>query len=206
VSGVCTRCFLKIRLPEADIEVQGDVAKEVEAVMQSAVRELLDEKEKRSFTKSGTVPRLFLSYRRADSRAIAGRIYDRLVHEYGKDNIFMDVDTIPPGVDFREHIRTAIGRCHALMAVIGPRWFGDTKAHGGLDDPRDFVRVELELALERGIPIIPVLVEGATIPTPDEIPPSIRDLVFRNASQVDSGRDFHPHMDRLIGELRGLLA
>ena len=205
VSGTCTRCFLKIRLPNADIEVRGDVAKEVESVMQSAVKEVLDGKGRQSFAKPGPVFRLFLSYRRADSRAIAGRIYDRLVHEYGKDNVFMDVDTIPPGVDFRKHIRTAIIGCHALIAVIGPRWLGGTEARGGLDNPRDFVRVELELALERDIPIVPVLVDGATMPTPDGLPASIRDLVFRNASQVDSGRDFHPHIDRLITELGGLL-
>ena len=104
----------------------------------------------------------------------------------------MDVDNIPPGADFREHLVAAIERCDALLAVIGDNW-GQR-----LFDSRDFVRVEIESALKKGLQIIPLLVGDVSMPTESDVPAEIREFVYRNAEKIDPGRDFHYHMDRLI--------
>ena len=142
--------------------------------------------------------KIFLSYRREDSIGIAGRIYDRLNVHFGDGNVFRDIDNIPFGVDFREYIDAAVGQCDLFLAVIGTRWAGESDARRRIDDPRDFVRIEIESALKRGIPVIPILIDHATMPTDADLPPSLAGLVYRNAIDVDQGRDFHPHVDRLI--------
>src|SRR5947209_12396451 len=122
------------------------------------------------------MPKIFISYRREDSEHIAGRIYDRLEPCFGRDNVFLDIDTIPFGVDFREHLDQAVGRCDVLLAVIGERWLevrfkdGPKEGQRRLDDPTDFVRIEIESALARGIPVIPVLVGTARMPDYLELP------------------------------------
>jgi branched-chain amino acid transport system substrate-binding protein len=152
------------------------------------------------------MPQLILSYRRSDSAAIAGRIFDRLVSRYGHDSVFMDVDNIPFGLDFRQYIRDALAECDALIVVIGRRWAGE-RDDGSLRirDETDPVRLEIETALEKGIPIVPVLVDGAVMPKATDLPDSLRDFSFRNAADVDTGRDFHPHLDRLIRSLDRLV-
>ena len=142
--------------------------------------------------------KIFLSYRRQDSAGVAGRIYDRLRAHFGSDAVFMDIDSIPFGEDFREHIDAAVGQCDVVLAVIGTKWAGETDAHRRLDDPRDFVRIELESALHRNLPVIPILIDHARMPGEADLPPSLARLAFRNAIDVDQGRDFHPHVDRLI--------
>jgi len=142
--------------------------------------------------------KIFLSYRRQDSAGVAGRIYDRLCAHFGSDSVFMDIDSIPFGEDFREHIDSAVGQCDVVLAVIGTKWAGETGAHRRLDDPKDFVRIELESALHRNLPVIPILIDHATMPGEADLPPSLAHLAFRNAIEVDQGRDFDPHVDRLI--------
>jgi formylglycine-generating enzyme required for sulfatase activity len=142
--------------------------------------------------------KIFISYRRQDSAGVAGRIYDRLRAHFGNDAVFMDIDSIPFGVDFREHIDAAVGQCDVVLAVIGTKWAGETDAHRRLDESGDFVRLELESALYRNLPVIPVLIDRASMPREAELPPSLAKLAFRNAIDVDQGRDFHPHVDRLI--------
>jgi formylglycine-generating enzyme required for sulfatase activity len=144
------------------------------------------------------MPRIFLSYRRKDSAGVAGRIYDRLRAHFGNDAVFMDIDSIPFGEDFREHIDAAVGQCDVVLAVIGMKWAWKTKTQRRLDDPRDFVRIELESALNRNLPVIPILIDEARMPSEADLPPSLARLAFRNAIDVDQGRDFHPHIDRLI--------
>jgi formylglycine-generating enzyme required for sulfatase activity len=145
------------------------------------------------------MPKIFISYRRDDSAGMAGRVYDRLEARFGRDNIFMDIDAIPLGVDFREHLHREVGECDVVLAVIGRNWFGRT-AEGvrRLDDPKDFVRIEIEAALARGIPVIPVLIDKVTMPAESELPASVASLAYRNAILVDPGRDFHGQVDRLI--------
>ena len=144
------------------------------------------------------MPRIVISYRRADSAAIAGRIFDRLTQRYGGGAIFMDIDEIPFGIDFRDHIAEVLATCDAIVAVMGPRWLTGSGETSRILDETDPVRIEVQAALERGIPVIPVLVEGAGMPQPTDLPEPLVPLAYRNACEVASGRDFHVHVDRLI--------
>jgi formylglycine-generating enzyme required for sulfatase activity len=151
------------------------------------------------------MPKIFLSYRRQDSLGVAGRIYDRLRTHFGDDAIFWDMDAIPFGLDFREHIRSAVDQCDVLLAVIGRHWAGATGPARRIDDPRDFVRIEIEAALERDLPVIPILIDRAEMPGEADLPPSLARLAYRNAIELDQGRDFHHHVDRLINGIERLL-
>lgn len=146
---------------------------------------------------------IFISYRRSDSADIAGRIYDRLIGRFGRDPIFKDVDSIPLGYDFKEYLDKKVGECDVLLAIIGDRWLEAADAEGKirLEDPADFVRIEIESALQRGIPVIPLLVRGAGMPIEESLPQGLRKLVYRNGIPIRSDPDFHRDMDRLIGSL-----
>jgi hypothetical protein len=143
---------------------------------------------------------IFISYRRQDSGDVTGRIYDRLVQQFGKEAIFKDVDSIPLGVDFRAVLDKAVGQCDLLLAVIGRQWLSSQNESGArrLDDSRDFVRIEIESAMRRDIPVIPLLVQGAGMPGENDLPPSLQALVFRNAIPIRPDPDFHNDVDRLI--------
>jgi hypothetical protein len=148
-----------------------------------------------------------ISYRREDSTSIAGRLHDRLRAEFGHENVFMDFDSIPYGVDFRDHIAQTLERADILVAVIGPGWLGHRVGESTrrIDDVTDFVRLEIGGALRRGIPVIPILVDKTAMPMEDILPDDLKPLVFRNALMLDSGIDFHHHADRLITGIRRLL-
>jgi hypothetical protein len=145
-------------------------------------------------------PVVFISYRRHDSSDVAGRIYDRLIQRFGSKGVFKDVDSIPLGVDFRKHLADSVGQCRILLAIIGRSWSasGQSPSNRALDDPRDFVRIELETAFQRGIPVIPVLVQGAAIPAEDQLPASLQSLAYHNGLAVRPDPDFHQDMVRLI--------
>jgi hypothetical protein len=136
---------------------------------------------------------VFISYRRDESADVADRIDECLAKRYGRENVFKDVYSIRLGDDFREVINEAVGRCQVLLAVIGPHWLLIPGASGGrrLDDPRDLVRLEIEVALDRGIPVIPVLVSGAGMPASDQLPASLQPLTRRNRIAVRRDPDFH---------------
>ncbi|MCI0610440.1 MAG: toll/interleukin-1 receptor domain-containing protein [Anaerolineae bacterium] len=144
--------------------------------------------------------RIFISYRRADSADITGRIYDRLIGHFGESAIFKDVDSIPAGIDFKKYLDKAVSRCQVFLVVIGNQWLEITDSRGRkrLQDPSDFVRIEVESALERNIPVIPLLVGGASMPSERKLPPSLQKLVYRNGIPIRSDPDFHRDMDRLI--------
>jgi ketosteroid isomerase-like protein len=147
-----------------------------------------------------------ISYRREDSTAVAGRLHDRLRAEFGKENVFMDFDSIPYGVDFREHIKSTLERADVVVAVVGPHWLGGQKeASRRIDDPSDFVRLEIAGALQRGIPVIPILVDNTPMPKSDALPSDMQSFAFRNALILDTGIDFHHHADRLVAGIRQLL-
>jgi hypothetical protein len=150
-----------------------------------------------------SIGRVFVSYRRDDSADVVGRIYDRLAHGFGSDHIFKDVDSIGLGVDFRDHLRRAVDACAVQLVVIGPGWIGaaDSTGQRRLDDERDYVRLEIEAALQRNIPVIPVLVRGARVPPENLLPATLAPLAYRNAIEVRADPDFHRDMDRLIGAL-----
>ncbi len=150
---------------------------------------------------------IFISYRRSDSFGSAGRLYDRLVGHFAPEQIFMDVDAIGPGIDFVEAIEQAVSKCDILIAVIGARWL---QTLGTTDQRRphtseDFVQLEIGTALKRNIRVIPVLVEGTTIPRAAELPDALKPLTRRNAYELSHAR-FNADAERLIQALEVALA
>jgi len=143
-------------------------------------------------------PRITISYRRGDSGIITGRIFDRLANQYGKNAVFRDIDNIPAGVDFREHIGETLDQSDVVLAIVGPRWVGSHSGRDRLSEPSDPVRVEVETALQKRKPLIPVLVMNARMPTVENLPSSLHDFAYRNAVTIDAERDFDVHMARLI--------
>lgn len=147
-----------------------------------------------------------ISYRRDDSLPIAGRLYDRLQATFGKTKVFMDFDSIRAGLDFRAQIKDTIDRADVVIALIGSRWIGiDSDSNRRIDDPNDFVRLEIAHALQRDIPIIPVLVNNSPLPKAESLPEEIRGLVYRHALPLDTGLDFHQHADRVIASVKSLV-
>ena len=152
---------------------------------------------------SGGQSTIILSYRREDSAGVTGRIFDRLTQEFGTDRVFMDIDSMPAGVDFHDHLQEILADCGALLVVVGKGWRSQRKGQPArIMDPDDWVRIEVETALERGIPVVPLLIDGATLPSRDQLPESLWPLLRRNALPVDSGRDFHAQLSRLIRDMR----
>jgi TIR domain len=138
----------------------------------------------------------FISYRREDTAGYAGRLYDRLNAKF-PERIFMDVSGLDPGVDFVEEIQKAVGSCRALIVLIGKHWSISAEGTPRLQDPGDFVRLEVAHALERKIRVIPVLVGRANIPAEDTLPPEIHPLVRRQALKLDDTA-FDYHVNQLI--------
>ncbi len=144
---------------------------------------------------------VFISYRRDDSRASAGRLYDTVRQHLGADNVFKDVDAIAPGEDFRKAIDRAIKQSAAILVVIGPAWDpGPDSLTKTLTKTHDYVRLEIESALAMNIAIVPVLVDGARMPVIGELPSTIRDLTYCNAVALDHDywdRDCKPLLERI---------
>ncbi len=149
------------------------------------------------------MPKIFISYRRDDSAAHAGRLYDRLEGHFGQGQVFMDVDTIRPGLDYVEAVHQAIAASDGLIAVIGQDWLTATDGAGAqrLDQPDDMVRLEIAAALVLGVLVIPVLVQGARMPSAAELPEGLKDLASRNALEMSDPR-FRSDVDRLIQALQ----
>ncbi|MPV36319.1 toll/interleukin-1 receptor domain-containing protein [Georgenia subflava] len=133
---------------------------------------------------------IFISYRRSGAAGTAGRLYDTLANRFGDDHVFMDVDSIEPGEDFTEVLARTLRRSRAMVVVIGPTWLDvrDSEGNRRLDDPDDFVRMEVEHALSAGLKVLPVLVEGATMPTADQLPGPMRKLAARQAIEISPTR------------------
>lgn len=147
---------------------------------------------------------VFISYRREDTADAAGRIYDSLIRRFGKRRIFEDVYDLPPGSDFAQVIRRALPHCRVFLALIGPSWL-EAHTEGGesrLEDQNDLVRVEIELALAANLDVVPVLVNGASMPRADRLPESLRPLVTRQAAEVRRGRDFPDDLARLADAIK----
>jgi hypothetical protein len=134
--------------------------------------------------------RIFISYRREDSAGWTGRLADRLRESFGSESIFIDIETIEPGIDFTEALRKAVGVCDVLLAVIGPRWATviDKTGKPRLHDPLDWIRVEIAAALTRKIRVIPVLVGGATMPTAEFLPDDLDGFAQRQAHELSDKR------------------
>ncbi len=147
---------------------------------------------------------IFICYRRDDSAYVTGHINDRLRREFGDESIFTDVDRIALGVDFRTTLDRMVSECQILLAVIGEHWLTVRNREGELrlQDPTDFVRIEIESALQRNIPVIPLLVEGTKMPPKADLPDSLQDFAFRNGTKIRPAPDFHTDIDRLIHSLK----
>ncbi len=149
---------------------------------------------------------IFISYRRNDTSGITGRIFDNLVLEFGPDQVFMDVDGIEPGLDFHEVLSERVGGCQIFLAVIGRRWLSEQDANGmrRIDQENDFVRIEIESALNRDIRVIPILFDGAAMPSADDLPEAIRSLSRRSALEIGHA-NFHGDFSRLVKVLHKVL-
>jgi hypothetical protein len=150
---------------------------------------------------------IFISYRRQDSEGEAGRLFDDLVTHFGEGSVFMDVETIEVGRDFRKAIDDSVAGCGVLLAIIGPAWLRAQKESGEprLDDANDFVRIETASALRRDIPVIPILVRGAKMPKAEHLPPDLADLAYRNAVELTHAR-WKSDVQLLVRALRSSLA
>ena len=133
---------------------------------------------------------IFISYRREDAEGQAGRLFEDLVKLFGEESVFMDVAAIEPGRDFRKAIDEQVASCGVLLALMGRSWLDarDQDGRRRLDDPLDFVRLETVAALKRDIPVVPVLVQGASMPRADQLPEDLANLAYRNAIELTHAR------------------
>jgi TIR domain len=149
---------------------------------------------------------IFINYRRDDSPGTAGRLRDRLADAFGPGSLFMDVDNILAGVDFASHLSAQVAACDVFLAIVGPNWLNATGETGGrrIDDPDDFVRIEIAAALARNIHVIPVTIDGARLPKADELPDPLKPLIRRQAVEVRNAH-FHRDAEALIEKLHRAL-
>ncbi len=149
--------------------------------------------------------RIFINYRRQDSEGYVGRLYDHLTRHFESSDVFMDVDSIPPGVDFVTFLEEAVAGCDVLIAVIGPQWLALSDEAGSrrLDLWNDFVRIEIATALKQNKPVIPVLVGQARMPSPSDLPDDLVTLARRNAMELSHQR-FSYDADKLVSAIKSL--
>ena len=150
--------------------------------------------------------KIFINYRRGDEPGFTQALLGRLEQAFPAERLFIDVDNIPPGEDFVRMLESQVAQCDAMLTVIGTNWLAATDERGGrrLDDPNDFVRIEIESALKQGKRVIPVLVHQARMPHPDELPEAIRPLSQRNAVRLTHER-FRSDVQGLIKALQGAI-
>jgi TIR domain len=160
------------------------------------------------FSEVAMAGKIFINYRRDDSMSAAGRLHDRLAQTFGRNNLFMDVDHIPAGVDFVDYLNSQVAACDVFLAVIGPNWLNakDDRGRRRFENPDDFVMIEIAAALARNIRVIPVLVDGARTPKADKLPDSVKPLVRRHAVEVRNtqfGRDAEALATKIREALEG---
>ncbi|HTU43280.1 MAG TPA: toll/interleukin-1 receptor domain-containing protein [Candidatus Aquilonibacter sp.] len=149
---------------------------------------------------------IFVSYRRSDSEGEAGRLFDDLAMHFGEHAVFMDVAAIEAGRDFRKAIEEGVTKCGVLLVIIGSGWL-DAKDQSGarrLNDPSDFVRIETSSALRRDIPVVPVLVRGAKMPSAGDLPDDLQELAYRNCVELTHAR-WKSDVQLLIEAIRRLI-
>jgi hypothetical protein len=156
----------------------------------------------------GAVAAIFISYRREDAEDSARALYESLLREFGQDRLFMDVEAIALGSDFRQAVESSLDNCGVFLTVIGPTWLdaktpNDPSGPRRLDNPGDYVRLEVATALKRGagLPVIPVLVRGACMPNSAQLPDDLKDLAYRNALTL-SHLDWNGNVQQLVSAIR----
>jgi hypothetical protein len=149
---------------------------------------------------------IFINYRRDDAPGVAGRLYDHLAKDFARRDLFMDVDAIKPGLDFIKQLDAHVSQCHVLLALIGRNWLAVKDKDGAprLHGDRDYVRVELASALKRDIPVIPVLIDGAEMPSEEGLPDDLKSLARRHALELRHTR-FAADADAIVFALKGYL-
>jgi TIR domain len=147
------------------------------------------------------MPNIFISYRHSDARTAVAWIRDKLSQRYGSESVFEYQHHAEPSKDFRRVIGRAIRKCDVVLAIIGPNWKIGAGGNLSLQEANDWVRIELETAIQLDLPVIPVLVEDAVMPSPAELPDGLRDFSFLTASTVDTSKDFHREMDVLMATI-----
>jgi hypothetical protein len=168
-----------------------------------AMRQPLDSRNRRNAEFRG----IFVSYRRQESSHFAGRLCDRLASSFGADQVFIDVDTIQPGIDFTQAISRAVEHSNVLLAIIGPYWLAitDDEGHRRLEDPDDIVRLEIEAAIGRDVRVIPILIDGTAMPRRQDLPESLAALAHLNAFVVRH-ESFRNDAERLVTVLREIIS
>jgi formylglycine-generating enzyme required for sulfatase activity len=152
--------------------------------------------------------KIFISYRRADSTYLIGRIKDKLVSAFGDHSVFRDLDDIPSGVDFRTVLEEKTNECDVMLVIIGPKWAGITDANGNkrLFELADFTRIEVETGLKRlkqnKTAVFPILVMNAMMPGSHELPESLKQLTYQNAISIRNDPDFNNDIEKLIRDIR----
>jgi hypothetical protein len=150
--------------------------------------------------------RIFINYRRDDTPGVAGRLFDHLAMKYSRRELFMDVDAMQPGRDFAKQLESQVSQCHVLLAVIGPHWL-DARDQAGkrrLDNDKDYVRIEIASALQRDIAVIPVLLDGAAMPSEESLPDNLKPLVRRHALELRHTR-FAADADAIVHALEAVV-
>jgi hypothetical protein len=136
-----------------------------------------------------TKRKVFISYRRDDAAGFAHAIYDRLVENLHKEQVFMDVVGIEPGADFVDKLKSTVNQCSVLLALIGKRWLGENgEGKPRVHDPNDWIRAEVSTAIERGVRVIPVMLDGTSMPPAESLPEDLRPLTRMNAVDVRGSR------------------
>ena len=149
------------------------------------------------------MPGIFINYRRDDAAGAAGRLHDHLARSFPRRDLLMDVDAIEPGFDFVKQLETQVSQCDALLALIGPHWLTaeDEQGRRRLQDEKDYVRIEIASALKRGIPVIPVLLDGTPMPSESELPDDLKGLTRRQALELRHTR-FAVDADAIVSALK----
>jgi hypothetical protein len=192
-------------LDEPGIDLAIANSRHVDRAVDATAAEVAMTPEPATRTAPRTVPgsRIFICYRRLTTSHVAARLYDPLAEQFGEARVFLDVYAVRPGVDFVEEIGRSIASGTVLLVLIGQGWADARDDQGGrrLDDPGDVVRREVEAALERGLRVIPVLVDGASMPRPEDLPPSLAGLARRQAASLRH-ETFRDDVHRLVESLR----
>jgi hypothetical protein len=148
--------------------------------------------------------KIFICYRREDSAYPAHQIHDALTNHFGSESVIFDVHSIPYGIDFREYLKEEVSKCDIFLAVIGDQWIDILKQR--LDEPNDFVRIEIQVALGMEIPVIPILIGKAAMPIEKHLPPEFSEIAFMQAAEMRAGPDLQTHLERLISGLERRLS
>jgi hypothetical protein len=189
-------------MPYADEAVERQKLEDMKAAFKEAFWEAVDRMGTKLAARWGEYGRVFISYRRDDGYAQARMIADQLENAFGPELVFLDVDKIRPGADFIKVIKDEVAKCDVLLVLIGRNWLGRNKAGQRLfDNPNDVVRLEVAAALQRQICVIPILFDGAPMPTEDQLPADLQGLRRRNALPLRHD-SFKADMKKLVRELK----